>query len=154
MSPRPTARSYPEVEVLSSHSPDRQSGGSKQTKALKMAKKSMLKAKRSAKEDQKPTALEALLQTLTKAKEEAIAPQRKKARVTKQEQPQTADAEAAAESETEQEETDQMRDTDEGGAAATSPSALDGSAGENLGEPCWEEMTRREKKHWKSRKGR
>ena len=75
-----------------------------------MAKKSMLKAKRSAKEDQKPTALEALLQTLTKAKEEAIAPQRKKARVTKQEQPQTADAEAAAESETDQEEMDQMRE--------------------------------------------
>ena len=74
--------------------------------------------------------------------------------MTKQEQPQTADAAAPAESETEQEETDQMRDTDEGGVAEISPSALDGSAGENLGEPCWEEMTRREKKHWKSRKGR
>ena len=58
------------------------------------------------------------LQNLAKAQEvkEAIAPQRKKARVTKQEQPQTADAAAPAESETEQEETDQMRDTDEGGA--------------------------------------
>ena len=81
-----------------------------------MAKKSMHKAKRCAKGAQKTTALEAFLQTFTKAKEEAIAPQRKKARVTKQEQPQTADAEAAAESETEQEEMDQMRDTDEGGA--------------------------------------
>ena len=147
MSPRPTARSYPEVEVLSSHSPDRQSGGSKQTKALKMAKKSMLKAKRSAKEDQKPTALEALLQTLTKAKEEAIAPQRKKARVTKQEQPQTADAEAAAESETEQEETDQMRDTDEGGARhqptkeqkATYP-------------PGYENWPSSRKSHWRQRR--
>ena len=79
-----------------------------------MAKISMLKAKRCAKEAQKPTALEALLQTLTKAKEEEIAPQRKKARVTKQEQPQTADAEAAAESETDQEEMDQRREgTDE-----------------------------------------
>ena len=76
----------------------------------------MLKAKRCAKEAQKPTALETLLQNLAKAQEESIAPQRKKARATKEEQPQTADAEAAAESETEQEETDQMRDTDEGGA--------------------------------------
>ena len=45
-----------------------------------MAKKSMHKGKRCAKGAQKTTALEAFLQTLTKAKEEAIAPQRKKAR--------------------------------------------------------------------------
>ena len=78
----------------------------------------MLKAKRCAKEAQKPTALEAFLQTFTKAKEEAIAPQRKKARKTKQMQPQTADAEAAAESETEQEQMVQMRDIDEASTAA------------------------------------
>ena len=40
----------------------------------------MLKAKRCAKEAQNPTALETLLQNLAKAQEEAIAPQRKKAR--------------------------------------------------------------------------
>ena len=105
-----------------------------------MAKKSMHKAKRCAKEAQKPTALEAFLQTFTKAKEEAIAPQRKKARVTKQEQPQTADAEAAAESETEQEEMDQMRDIDEGGAAETPRQDLPLN---------WLEMTRTQKKKWK-----
>ena len=82
------------VDVPSSNSPDRQSGNplkspqKERTKALNMAKKSMHKAKRCAKEAQKTTALEAFLQE--------IAPQRKKARVTKQEQPQTADAEAAA----------------------------------------------------------
>ena len=46
-----------------------------------MAKKSILKAKKKrAKEAQKPTALETLLQNLAKAQEEAISPQRKKAR--------------------------------------------------------------------------
>ena len=112
-------------------SPDRQSGNplkspqKERTKALNMAKKSMHKAKRCAKEAQKTTALEAFLQTFTKAKEEAIAPQRKKARVTKQEQPQTADAEAAAESETDQEEMDQRREgTDEASTAAALPTRL------------------------------
>ena len=114
-----------------------------------MAKKSMHKAKRCAKEAQKPTALEAFLQTFTKAKEEAIAPQRKKARVTKQEQPQTADAEAAAESETEQEEMDQMRDTDEGGESVASPSL------QNPQEfPDWSKMTRTQRKKWKKWGGR
>ena len=89
-----------------------------------MVKKSVLTAKRCAKEAQKPTALEALLQNLAKAQEEAIAPQRKKARATKKEQPHSADAEAAAELETEQEEIDKMRDTDEGSGAAISPTRL------------------------------
>ena len=105
-----------------------------------MAKKSMHKAKRCAKEAQKTTALEAFLQIFTKAKKEAISPQRKKARVTKQEQPQTAAAEAAEESETEQEEMDQMRDIDEGGAAETPRQDLPMN---------WLEMTRTQKKKWK-----
>ena len=77
-----------EDDVPSSNSPDSQSGNplespqKERTKALKMAKNSTLKAKRCAKEPQKPTALEAFHQTLAKAKEEAIAPQRKKARAT------------------------------------------------------------------------
>ena len=134
------------AEVISSNSPNRQSGSTlkspqkERTKALNMAKKSMHKAKRCAKGAQKTTALEAFLQTFTKAKEEAIAPQRKKARVTKQEQPQTADAEAAAESETEQEEMDQMRDIDEGGAAETPRQDLPLNG---------LEMTRTQKKKWK-----
>ena len=104
----------------------------------------MLKAKRCAKEAQKPTALETLLQNLAKAQEESIAPQRKKARATKEEQPQTADAEAAAESETEQEEMDQMRDIDEGGAAETPRQDLPLN---------WLEMTRTQKKKWKNGAG-
>ena len=47
-----------------------------------MAKKSMLKAKRCAKEAQKPTALEALLQNFALAQEEPMAPQRKKSKGT------------------------------------------------------------------------
>ena len=118
------------VDVPSSNSPDRQSGNplkspqKERTKALNMAKKSMHKAKRCAKEAQKTTALEALLQNLAKAQEEAIAPQRKKARATKEEQPQTAEAEAAAELEGGQDEVDQMRDTDKASTVAALPTRL------------------------------
>ena len=104
----------------------------------------MLKAKRCAKEAQKPTALETLLQNLAKAQEEAIAPKRKKARGTKQEQPQTADAEAAAESETEQEEMDQMRDTDEANEAAAMQQKQQG----------WERWSAAQHTKWKKKRSK
>ena len=72
------------VDVPSSNSPDRQSGNplkspqKERTKALNMAKKSMHKAKRCAKEAQKPTALEAFLHTLAKVREEATAHKERK----------------------------------------------------------------------------
>ena len=54
-----------------------------------------------------------------------MAPQIKKARVTKKEQPRNVYAEAAAEPKEEQEEVDQMRDTDEVSAALITPSTVD-----------------------------
>ena len=47
-----------------------------------------------------------------------------------------------------------MRDTDEASTVAAPQTAADGSEGDLTGEPCWEEMSRRQKKDWKRRGGR
>ena len=66
------------ADVPSSNSPDRQSGNplkspqKERTKALNMAKKSMHKAKRCAKEAQKTTALEAFIQTFTRQRKKQL----------------------------------------------------------------------------------
>ena len=64
-------------------------------------------------------------------------------------QSQTEVTEADAEPEADQEEADQMRDTEVGSAAATTPTT------QNIQEiPDWAEMTRGQRKKWKKWGGR
>ena len=73
---------------------------------------------------------------------------------TEEEQPQMEVTETAVEPEAERSEEDQMRDTDEVGSETATSAAVDGGDDDMAGEPCWKEMSRRQKKDWKRRGGR
>ena len=73
---------------------------------------------------------------------------------TEEEQSQMEVTEEDAEPEVNQEEAEQMRETNEVGSATATPAAVDGGDDDMAGEPCWKEMSRRQKKDWKRRGGR
>ena len=75
-------------------------------------------------------------------------------RETEEEQPEREITEATAEPEAEQNEADQMRDTGVGSAAATSQTTVEGGDDDITGEPCWNKMTRNQRKIWKKFGGR